>query len=162
MTHKILWHCHGQNLPDSGVSFISAKCKKVYKLLHDDQAYPPPLSRDLSLPSSHILYSWESSRGGGEGGTVLQQQIVFLFSQKICKYVPSRSPSLWMRAWGSFDNCCNQGLIKYKDNITKFRYLKQLICKGTLRQVFIRVFRLEIQSVMLVFSTLQLCELLPL
>ncbi len=31
----------------------------------------------------------------------------------------------------------------------------------TLRQVFIGVYRLEIQSVMLVFST-QLCELLPL
>jgi hypothetical protein len=34
-------------------------------------------------------------------------------------------------------------------------------CKGTLRQVFIRVYRLEIQSVMLVFST-QLHNLLPL
>ncbi len=41
------------------------------------------------------------------------------------------------------------------------RHLKILICKGTLRQVFIRVFRLEIQSAMLVYST-QLCELLPL
>ncbi len=38
---------------------------------------------------------------------------------------------------------------------------KKFTCKGTLRQVFIRVYRLEIQSVMLVFST-QLCELLPL
>jgi hypothetical protein len=38
---------------------------------------------------------------------------------------------------------------------------KILTCKGTLRQVFIRVYRLEIQSIMLVFST-QLCELLPL
>jgi hypothetical protein len=36
-----------------------------------------------------------------------------------------------------------------------------MTCKGTMRQVFIRVYRLEIQSVMLVFST-QLCELLPL
>jgi hypothetical protein len=33
--------------------------------------------------------------------------------------------------------------------------------RGTLRQVFISVYRLEIQSVMLVFST-QLWELLPL
>jgi hypothetical protein len=38
---------------------------------------------------------------------------------------------------------------------------KKLTCKETLLQVFIRVYRLEIQSVMLVFST-QLCELLPL
>ncbi len=35
-----------------------------------------------------------------------------------------------------------------------------MTCKDTLRQVFIRAYRLEIQSVMLVFST-QLCELLP-
>ncbi len=38
---------------------------------------------------------------------------------------------------------------------------KMLTCKGTLRQVFIRVYRLEIQPVMLVFST-KLCELSPL
>jgi cation transporter-like permease len=37
----------------------------------------------------------------------------------------------------------------------------KLTCKGTLRQMFIRVYRLEIESVMLVFST-QLCELVPL
>ncbi len=38
---------------------------------------------------------------------------------------------------------------------------KKLICKGTfLRRVFIRVYRLEIQSVMLVFLT-HICELLP-
>jgi hypothetical protein len=41
----------------------------------------------------------------------------------------------------------------------KCRHLKKLICKGTLQQVFIRVYRLETQSFMLVFST-QLCELL--
>ncbi len=39
--------------------------------------------------------------------------------------------------------------------------LKIFTCKGTLRQVFIRVYRLGIQSVMFVFST-KLCELLPL
>jgi hypothetical protein len=37
---------------------------------------------------------------------------------------------------------------------------KKLICKGTLRPVFIRVYRLEIHSVMLVFST-PLSGLLP-
>jgi hypothetical protein len=38
---------------------------------------------------------------------------------------------------------------------------KKLTCKATLRQVFPRVYRLEIKSVMLVFST-QLYDLLPL
>jgi hypothetical protein len=38
---------------------------------------------------------------------------------------------------------------------------KKMPCKGTSLQVFIRVYRLEIQSVMLVFS-IQFCELLSL
>jgi hypothetical protein len=45
------------------------------------------------------------------------------------------------------------GLINYIDNKAK--------CKGTLRQVSISVYRLEIPSFMLVFSS-QLCELLSL
>jgi hypothetical protein len=53
------------------------------------------------------------------------------------------------------------GLLNYIDTKAKCRYLKKLTCKETLRQVFIRVYRLEIQSVMLVFLT-QLYELLPL
>ncbi len=32
------------------------------------------------------------------------------------------------------------GLINYRDTIAKCRYLKKLACKGTLRQVFIRVY----------------------
>ncbi len=55
----------------------------------------------------------------------------------------------------------NHGQINYKDTKSKWRHLKILTCKGTLRQVFVRVYRLEIQTVMLVFST-QLCVLLPL
>ncbi len=50
------------------------------------------------------------------------------------------------------------GLINYKDTRAKCRHLKLLTCKGTLRLVFIRVYRLEIQSVTQVSST-QLCEL---
>ncbi len=53
------------------------------------------------------------------------------------------------------------GLINYIGTKTNCRHLKKLTCKGTLRQVFIRVYRLEIPPVMLVFS-IQLCELLPL
>ena len=52
-------------------------------------------------------------------------------------------------------------IMDYKDTKAKCRHMKILTCKGTLRQVFIKVYGLEIQSVMLVFST-QLCELLPL
>ncbi len=38
------------------------------------------------------------------------------------------------------------GLINNIDTKAKCRHLKKLTCKGTLRQVFIRVYRLEIQS----------------
>ncbi len=53
------------------------------------------------------------------------------------------------------------GLFKKKDTKAKWRHLKKFTCKGTLQQVFVRVYRLEIQSVMLVFST-QLCSPPPL
>jgi hypothetical protein len=59
------------------------------------------------------------------------------------------------------DMYLNHELINYKDTKATCRYLKKLAGKGTLRQVFIRFYTLEVQSVMLVFST-QLCELLPL
>ncbi len=55
----------------------------------------------------------------------------------------------------------HHGLINYIDTKSKCRHLKNLAFKGTLRQVFIRVSRFEIHSVMFVFST-QLCELLSL
>jgi hypothetical protein len=45
------------------------------------------------------------------------------------------------------------GLINYIDNKAKCRHLKKLTCKGTLRQVLIRVYRLEIRSVIFLFST---------
>jgi hypothetical protein len=54
------------------------------------------------------------------------------------------------------------GLINYIDTKAKCRNLKKnWPVKRTLRQVFIRVYRLEIQSDTLIFST-RLCELLPL
>jgi hypothetical protein len=52
----------------------------------------------------------------------------------------------------------DRGLINYTDTKAKCRHLKTLTYKGTLRQLFIRLYRLEIQSVILVFFT-QLCEL---
>ncbi len=45
-------------------------------------------------------------------------------------------------------------LINYIDTKAKCRHLKKLTCKGTLWQVFIRVYKLEIQSVILVFRPL--------
>jgi hypothetical protein len=39
------------------------------------------------------------------------------------------------------------GQIKYTDTRAKCRHLTKLTCKGTMRQVFFRVHRLEIQSV---------------
>ncbi len=39
------------------------------------------------------------------------------------------------------------------DTKAKCRHLKKITPKGTLRQVFIRVYKLEIQSATLVFST---------
>jgi hypothetical protein len=36
----------------------------------------------------------------------------------------------------------SHGLINYKDTKAKCRYLKKLTCKGTLQQVFIRVYGL--------------------
>ncbi len=52
------------------------------------------------------------------------------------------------------------GLMNHIDTKAKCLDLKLLTFKGTLRKMFIRVYRLEVQSVMLVFSN-QLCELLP-
>ncbi len=58
--------------------------------------------------------------------------------------------------------CWAHRLINFIDTKVKCRHLKKFTCKETLRQVLIRVYyRLDIQTVMLVFST-QLCELLHL
>ncbi len=70
-----------------------------------------------------------------------------------------------MEAWkggGEGGVGCRHGLINYIDTIdTKAKCPVKMPCNGTSRHVFIRVYRLEIQSVMLVFST-QLCEPFPL
>jgi len=44
----------------------------------------------------------------------------------------------------------DHGLINYIDIKAKCRHLKKVTCKGTLRQVFIKIYRLGIQSVMLI------------
>jgi hypothetical protein len=43
----------------------------------------------------------------------------------------------------NFENHQRHGLIKYVDTEAKCRHLNKLTCEGTLRQVFIRVYRLE-------------------
>ncbi len=60
----------------------------------------------------------------------------------------ARNPEWW-----------GHGLINSIDTKAKCLNLEKLTCKGTLRQVFIRIYRLVIHPIMLVFST-QLCELL--
>jgi hypothetical protein len=52
-------------------------------------------------------------------------------------------------------------VFNFIDTNANCHHLNKFTCKGTLRQVFSKVYRLEIQSVILTFST-QLCELLPL
>jgi hypothetical protein len=47
--------------------------------------------------------------------------------------------------------CTDHGLVNYIDNKAKCRHLKKFTCIGTLRQVFIRVYKLLIRSLMLVF-----------
>ncbi len=43
----------------------------------------------------------------------------------------------------NIDKLVRHGLINYKDTKTKCRHLKKFTCKGALRLVFIRVYRLE-------------------
>jgi hypothetical protein len=52
-------------------------------------------------------------------------------------------------------------VFNFMDTNANCHHLNKFTCKGTLWQVFSKVYRLEVQSVILVFST-QLCELLPL
>ncbi len=60
------------------------------------------------------------------------------------------------------DFAADHGLNNYIKTKAKGSHLKKFTCKGTLRQVFIRVYRLELHfNYMLVFLT-QLCELLTL
>ncbi len=92
----------------------------------------------------------------------LQNSVIYIAARIIRTFRDFLNEDLCM-CLGSFkDLACQQavmgdtpehGLINYRDTKAKCRHLKILTCKGTLRQVFIRVYRLEIQSVMLVFST---------
>jgi hypothetical protein len=63
--------------------------------------------------------------------------------------LPSYCPSsLWAN---SVVDSIRHGLINYIDITANWCHLKKLTCKGTLRQLFFRVYILEIQSVMWVF-----------
>jgi hypothetical protein len=77
-----------------------------------------------------------------------------LFFRKGGVVVFRRKPKLYRKAMVPGKS---HGLINYIDT----KASKKLACEGTLRQVLIRVFIMEKQPVMLVFST-QLCDLLPL
>jgi hypothetical protein len=70
-------------------------------------------------------------------------------------------PAAWSRYIFSIFDTFIHGQINFIDTKAKCRHLQQFTCNETLRQVFIRVYRMETQSLMMVFST-QLCELWPL
>jgi hypothetical protein len=69
---------------------------------------------------------------------------------KHAKKCPNRSSRIKML--DATVRACH-GLINYTDTKAKCCHLKILTCIGTLRQVFIRVYRLEIKSGMLAFFT---------
>jgi hypothetical protein len=58
--------------------------------------------------------------------------------------------------------CTPRGLVNYIDTKAKCRHLKIVTCKVTLWQVFIRVYRLVIQPIMLVFFRPSIVDCLPL
>ncbi len=80
-----------------------------------------------------------------------------------CSPVPAQSDGRSSEPIFCLNRTC--GVIRWTNNdidiSAKCRQLKKLTWKGTLRQMFIRVYRLKIQSVMSVNST-RFCELLPL
>ncbi len=76
----------------------------------------------------------------------------YVCTHEIRRYIKSASPHIMPTTYG---------LINYIDTKAKCRHPKILNYIGTLRQVCIKVYSLDIKSVMLVFST-QLCKLLPL
>jgi hypothetical protein len=75
-------------------------------------------------------------------------QLVVPFSQS---FSVSLVELLTREGWGPNHTTGSNphGLINYKDTKTKCCHLKKLTFQGTLRLVFIRVYRLEMQSVML-------------
>ena len=58
------------------------------------------------------------------------------------------------------DFAVDHGLINYIETKAKGCHLKKFTCKGTLRQVFIRVYRLELHFNHMLVVLTQLCELL--
>ncbi len=58
------------------------------------------------------------------------------------------------------DFAVDHGLINYIETKAKGCHLKKITCKGTLRQVFIRVYRLELHFNHMLVVLIQLCELL--
>ncbi len=85
-------------------------------------------------------------------------QYVLVLKRFFAIFWCSRYTKWWITTfWFSFlqrshtMDCSRHGLANYTDTKAKCRHLKKLICKGTVRQVFFAVYRLEIQLVMRIF-----------
>jgi hypothetical protein len=105
---------------------------------------PPPCNSVPEAPTFIQVKTFRNSRvlRGGKGEGEVEQTFSFV---AIRMSNPSHeSPPIWIHS-------SEHGLINYIDSNAKCRHLYKFTCKGTSRQVFIRVYRLEIQSVMLVF-----------
>jgi hypothetical protein len=93
--------------------------------------------------------------------------IIFFFFQPLLVGYPAYDPDcilcegMWASASLVSTHPLGHGLINNIDTKAKCCHLKKLTCKGTLWPMFIRIYRLEIQSVMLVFFTKH-CKLFPL
>jgi hypothetical protein len=117
-------------------------------------------------PAGGVLLEWNSSFRGQYIQVLLEQPRFVLQYSKERRFQQKEVAFLYfLKEWSKTLKLMkvvirtSHGLINYVDITAKFRHLKKLTCKGTLRQVFIRVYRMEVEPVMLLFST-QLCELL--
>jgi hypothetical protein len=91
--------------------------KKVYKLLHDDQAYhppPPPFQGPVTAIFTYFILMGELERGEGADSFTTTNSFLFL-AKNLQIYAPLALFLYVCGPGGSFDNCCNQGLINYKD-----------------------------------------------
>jgi hypothetical protein len=98
----------GQNLQDSSVSCISAKCKKSVQAVAWWSGLlslppPPPFQGPVTAIFTYFILMGERGGGGGEGADSFTTTNSFPFLAKNLQICPlSLSLFLCMRAWGEF------------------------------------------------------------